>query len=162
MILKVKVENKTYNVTVGSTNDRPILVDVEGVLFEVWPEPAPFSDNSTSPAMNQSSLVSRREKVSGNISFENTRERADNPMYAKPEAFTPMNSMTLRAPIPGVITAVFVAPGSEVSVGEELLKLEAMKMNNSILSNRSGVIRDVRIIVGQVVKNNEILLEFAT
>jgi biotin carboxyl carrier protein len=61
-----------------------------------------------------------------------------------------------------VITAVYVTPGSEVSVGEELLKLEAMKMNNSILSNRAGVIRDVCITVGQVVKNNEILLEFAS
>lgn len=160
MIMKVKVENKIYNVTVGPINDRPIRVDVEGVLFEVWPEPV--TDNSTSPTENQSAIINHREKESEKISAKDNRAPADNSRFPKPEGYTALHSKTLRAPIPGVITAVYVTPGSEVSVGEELLKLEAMKMNNSILSNRAGVIRDVCITVGQVVKNNEILLEFAS
>jgi len=160
MNFKVKVENHTYNVTVGSTKDMPILVDVDGVLFEVWPELV--SEIIDSPNGNKDPIFSHWEKkrdrfIAGNIQAPSIKTR-----LTSPELITPLHSKTIRAPIPGVITAVYVTPGAEVRVGEELFKLDAMKMNNSIRSNRSGVIRDVMITVGQVVKNNEVLVEFAS
>lgn len=160
MNLKVKVENHTYNVIVGSTKDMPILVDVDGVLFEVWPELV--TENIESTTRNKSTYVSQWDKNINPFIVENTQAPSNNSRLTTPELITPLQSKTIRAPIPGVITAVYVTPGEEVRVGEELLKLDAMKMNNSIRSNRSGVIRDVLITVGQVVKNNEVLVEFAS
>ena len=60
-----------------------------------------------------------------------------------------------------MITAVLVHPGDEVAIGQELCKLEAMKMNNSIRSNRAGKIEAINISVGQQVKHNDSLMEFA-
>jgi biotin carboxyl carrier protein len=68
---------------------------------------------------------------------------------------------TVKAPIPGVITAILVQSGTEVSVGQELCKLEAMKMNNSIRSSRAGKIATIHVSIGQHVKHNDALIEFA-
>jgi biotin carboxyl carrier protein len=67
----------------------------------------------------------------------------------------------VRAPIPGLITALLVQPGYEVSAGQELCKLEAMKMNNSIRSTRTGKIAKIYVSVGQQVQHNEVLMEYA-
>jgi propionyl-CoA carboxylase alpha chain len=59
-----------------------------------------------------------------------------------------------------VITAILVQAGSEVVVGQELCKLEAMKMNNSIRASRSGKVGSVMVSIGQHVKHNDVLIEF--
>ena len=159
MKIIVKVGNHTYHVNVGMTNIRPIIVEVDGDQFEVWPELV--SDINTSLTVDRTSINSHFEKEVEKSIGEDKKSLTSTPRLNRPELITPLQTKIIRAPIPGVITAVYVNPGSEVTVGAELLKLEAMKMNNSIRSNRAGVIRDVHIAVGQVVKNNEILLEFA-
>jgi biotin carboxyl carrier protein len=67
----------------------------------------------------------------------------------------------VRAPIPCVITAVDVHAGSEVSAGQQLCVLEAMKMNNSIRASRAGRISVVDINIGQHIKHPDVLIEFA-
>ena len=49
----------------------------------------------------------------------------------------------------------------EFAVGDEMCKLEAMKMNNSIRSNRTGTIGTIHVNVGQQVKHGDLLIEFA-
>jgi biotin carboxyl carrier protein len=67
----------------------------------------------------------------------------------------------VRAPIPGVIVSISVQPGSEVSTGQELCVLEAMKMKNTIRSTRSGKIASVSMQIGQHVKHHDVLMEYA-
>jgi biotin carboxyl carrier protein len=66
----------------------------------------------------------------------------------------------VRAPIPGVIVAVLVHPGDEVTHGQELCTIEAMKMRNNIRSTRAGRIAEVLVIPGQTVNHNDPLLSF--
>ena len=66
----------------------------------------------------------------------------------------------LNAPIPGKIIAVFVHEGDLVSVGQELLTLEAMKMKNAIRANRDGTIASVLVANGDSVKHGQPLIEF--
>jgi len=47
------------------------------------------------------------------------------------------------APLPGVIAAILVEQGDEVSYGQELCTLEAMKMKNAIRANRAGCIESI-------------------
>jgi biotin carboxyl carrier protein len=72
-----------------------------------------------------------------------------------------LSSNTLRAPIPGVVVAVKVHPGDAVTLGQELLVLEAMKMRNAIRSSRDGQISVVHVSTGQTVNHNDPLIEFA-
>ncbi len=64
----------------------------------------------------------------------------------------------LTAPLPGVIIGIGVQAGQTVSVGDELLVIEAMKMNNRIHSPRSGTIGAVLAQVGQQVGHGAPLL----
>jgi biotin carboxyl carrier protein len=51
-----------------------------------------------------------------------------------------------------------VKVGDTVSVGQELLVLEAMKMENSINSNVSGEIREIRVQAGDQVSTGDVLV----
>jgi len=66
----------------------------------------------------------------------------------------------IKAPMPGLILEVMVKPGDEVTVDTPLLILEAMKMENSILSPREGVIKSVSGGKGFTVDKGELLIEF--
>jgi biotin carboxyl carrier protein len=65
----------------------------------------------------------------------------------------------VKAPIPGLIRQLFVYQGMTVEAGQSLLVLEAMKMENEILSPKAGNIRSVSVIAGQNVNFNDILIE---
>jgi glutaconyl-CoA/methylmalonyl-CoA decarboxylase subunit gamma len=156
--LKVKVDDRYYDVEIDDLKSRPILVSVDGDAFEVWPE----SKTAYSTGQIQRSIKDKEEKpslpslsVDQKIKILDEESRSDVP---SPE---PVNLKAVRAPIPGVITAISVQPGSDVSVGQELCKLEAMKMNNSIRASKPGRIASVHISIGQTVKHNELLMEYA-
>lgn len=65
---------------------------------------------------------------------------------------------TLRAPLPGTVVGVSVTAGQTVSGGDELLVIEAMKMNNRIRSPRNGTVAEVFVGVGDQVGHGAPLL----
>lgn len=65
---------------------------------------------------------------------------------------------TLTAPMPGRVTAVHVAAGDSVKLGQALVALEAMKMEHTISAPSKGVVEDVRYAVGDQVVEGEPLL----
>lgn len=67
---------------------------------------------------------------------------------------------TVKAPMPGMVLNVMVNEGSTVVKGENLLILEAMKMENMIKSPTEGVIRKISVTKGDKVEKNTILIEF--
>lgn len=139
MNIRVTLAGKTFDVAVADLNARPIVAVVEGERFEVWPEdglPVEASQVEGSPP-----VTARPSPQPANLS-------------------TP-NAKSVLAPLPGVIVAVSVQPGAEVTVGRELCVLEAMKMKNAIRAPRAGRIAAVRVAVGQTVKHRDPLLEFA-
>lgn len=68
----------------------------------------------------------------------------------------------IEAPMPGLILAVHVAKGDAVKTGDPLLILEAMKMENVILSPRDGVIKEISIKKGATVDKKSLLVLFET
>ncbi len=65
----------------------------------------------------------------------------------------------VKAPIPGMITRVLVTAGQSVELGQPILILEAMKMENEIRAPRAGVVGAVHVEVGRIVKRKELLAE---
>ncbi len=66
---------------------------------------------------------------------------------------------TINAPLPGSIFKVFVKEGDTIAVGDKLLIMEAMKMENNIMSEKAGTIKSVKVAVGDTVLQNDILIE---
>lgn len=63
----------------------------------------------------------------------------------------------IEAPLPGKILDVKVNIGDKVAEGDELCSIEAMKMENPILSPVAGTIKEASISKGQSVKANDVL-----
>jgi biotin carboxyl carrier protein len=66
----------------------------------------------------------------------------------------------LKAPMPGMVLKVFVDEGSEVKKGDNLLILEAMKMENIIKAPADVVVKSVKIKPGDKVEKNQLLILF--
>jgi acetyl-CoA/propionyl-CoA carboxylase, biotin carboxylase, biotin carboxyl carrier protein len=66
----------------------------------------------------------------------------------------------IKAPMQSTVVKLAVAAGDKVVEGDQLLVLEAMKMEQSISSPRDGVIKTVKVSVGETVPSGTVLLEF--
>jgi biotin carboxyl carrier protein len=61
--------------------------------------------------------------------------------------------------IPGTILKVFIKDGQKVKMGEQLLILQAMKMDNVLTSPVVGVIKKLYVAAGDKVANKQLLVE---
>jgi len=61
----------------------------------------------------------------------------------------------IEAPLPGKILKVNVTVGNTVEEGGEICTIEAMKMENPILSPVTGSVKEVTVSEGQVVKTGD-------
>ncbi|NRA94230.1 MAG: biotin attachment protein [Psychroserpens sp.] len=66
----------------------------------------------------------------------------------------------IKAPMPGLILEINISEGQVVQEDDNLLILEAMKMENIITSPREGTIKSVKVNQGETVDKNTLLIEF--
>jgi len=66
----------------------------------------------------------------------------------------------IKAPMPGLVLKVIVAPGDEVKKGDSLIVLEAMKMENMIKSPADGIVKNIPVQQGDKIEKNTILIQF--
>ena len=71
-------------------------------------------------------------------------------------------SRDLVAPMPGLVLRVLVEPGQQVEMGTPLVVIEAMKMENELRSETSGVVGAVEIAEGDTVNRDDPLVRFET
>ncbi len=65
----------------------------------------------------------------------------------------------LEAPMPGKVIKLSAAPGQKVAKGDEILVIEAMKMENAIRAPRDGTVKSVAAKVGDMVNPGVVLVE---
>jgi glutaconyl-CoA/methylmalonyl-CoA decarboxylase subunit gamma len=68
---------------------------------------------------------------------------------------------TVRSPMPGRVIKVLVAKGDNVEVGQGLVVLEAMKMENEVRARAAGTVAGVHVAVGATVEGNAKLVTLA-
>ncbi len=73
------------------------------------------------------------------------------------QAAAPAGGTTVTAPMPGNILSVAVKVGDKVKAGQILLMLEAMKMENEILSPCDGTVTGVNVAKGASVETGTLL-----
>ncbi len=66
---------------------------------------------------------------------------------------------TVTAPLPGRIIDIKVKVGDEVKAGQEVLVLEAMKMENAVTTDYSGKVKQILVQAGDTVATDAVLLE---
>ena len=65
---------------------------------------------------------------------------------------------TIKSPLPGTIRGIFVKKGDTVTIGQKVLLLEAMKMENEISSDKAGVVTEIKVAESDTVMEGDVLL----
>lgn len=73
----------------------------------------------------------------------------------------PAGVEVIKAPMPGTILSVNFAEGASVKKGDNLVILEAMKMENEIKAPRDGKIASVNVTKGAAVQSGDVLVTLA-
>jgi propionyl-CoA carboxylase alpha chain len=89
------------------------------------------------------------------------------PRAAELEQFMPVKNKnliqtSLNAPLAGKIVKIFVQKGQDIKKGEKLIIIEAMKMENLILSEFENKISSIQVKEGDEISVNQVLIEFDT
>ena len=74
------------------------------------------------------------------------------------KAVVESGELLIKAPMPGAVISVEVAPGDEVKRGQGLVILAAMKMENEIKAPRAGTVKSVDVQPGQTVEQGRTLV----
>jgi len=85
----------------------------------------------------------------------------EEPPDGDPAALPGGDGDAVRAPLTGTVVAVAVAPGDPVATGDELLVIEAMKMEHEVRARAAGLVREVSAAVGVTVAAGDVLVTLA-
>jgi pyruvate carboxylase len=72
----------------------------------------------------------------------------------------PNNPLHIAAPMPGLVVRVAVSPGEQVEAGQQLVSMEAMKMETTVYAERAGHVAEVLVRPGTQVAGGDLLIRF--
>ena len=128
--MKIRVGNHWYTVEIQDVDSDPVVVLVDGERFEV------ILDNS---------------------SFTSEFSLTTSDVMRDPE--NKNNSLTqFNSPMPGTISSMLVSIGEKLVVGQDIISLESMKMQQTLKSNVEGTVVDVKAREGDQISEGDLIL----
>lgn len=149
--ITIDVDGKTFQAVAKKTS-KGLTVHVEKKDFLVQFKGAHISIDGHKHAVEVRNL--RR----GRTSWYYKTQEAEDIEIGKPAHKMPSGEGIIHPPMPGRIVSINVKEGDSVKIGSSILVLEAMKMQNEIVSNIDGVIREIRVSEGDLVESGDILV----
>lgn len=139
---KFTINGNVYEVDIKNVDDNIAELEVNGTPYTVEVDKA-IQTTKTPKLVRPASIPSTDS----------------HPSVAKTSSpATPKGSGHVKAPLPGVILELHVKVGDTVKAGQRLLILEAMKMENSIDSDKDGVVTAINVNKGDAVMEGDALL----
>ncbi len=111
------------------------LLEIETAAVAAAPQPAPAAPKTVTP---QPAPV----------------PKAETPKTAA----APAAGLKVTSPLPGSVIKVLVTEGQAVKKGDTLLTLESMKMENAVMAEQDGVVKQICVSAGQNVMQEDLLL----
>lgn len=142
---KYKINGVKFTVNVGDIIDNEVTVEVNGTPYKVELDKAAPSKPSK-PALSQSGKTDSAKAANAPVV----------PVKPVPVKASPASSV--KSPLPGTIMNFKVKVGDSVKTGDTVCVLEAMKMENDIHSDKSGVVKQIVANVGDAVAEGADLL----
>ncbi|MCP4223049.1 MAG: carbamoyl phosphate synthase, partial [Actinomycetia bacterium] len=72
-------------------------------------------------------------------------------------ASTGSGSGDVTVPMQGTVVKVLVEPGQEIEAGETVIVLEAMKMENNVVAEKSGKVAEIKVAAGDSVSGGDVV-----
>jgi glutaconyl-CoA/methylmalonyl-CoA decarboxylase subunit gamma len=142
---KFKIKEKEYNVEIVSIENTVAKVNVNGEMYQIEVEQQ--LKTTKTPTLTRVLAVPSTEST---------------PSIAKTAAPSiPKPSGLITSPLPGKVLDIFVKQGDKISIGQTIVCLEAMKMENNINSDREGIVAVIHAQKGDTVLEGATLIELA-
>lgn len=135
---KFTIRGNEYDVDIMSLEDNIAEIEVNGTHYSVE--------------------VHKEMKKTKTPKLVRAKVPAPLPNESKPAQHSG-NATPVKAPLPGSIFKLLVKEGDQVKEGDNLLVMEAMKMENDVLAEKAGTITNIKVAVGDAVLQNDVLLE---
>lgn len=135
---KITIDGNDFDVTVNVTDHNKAKVEVNGLAYDVVYE----SKNVVAP-----SPVTRKTNAPATPHVQ----------VSAPQAASSASS--IKAPLPGTISAINVKVGDQVKRGDTVVVMEAMKMENNIVANKDGKVKTIHVNAGQSVAQDDKLID---
>lgn len=139
---KFTINNNDYEVFIKTIEDNIAELEVNGTPYTV--------------EVDQALQATKTPKLVRSVAVPSTDGHPSMAKTSKPQE--PKGTGSIKSPLPGVILDVYVKVGDHVKVGQKLLTLEAMKMENLIESDKEGIIASIRTQKGDSVMEGDILI----
>ena len=165
-MIKIKIENQP-EIEIDSNSDG---IQLNGQPFD-W-DISPLGNNRFHILKNSKSY--NAEVIEANYLEKTFKIKVNNAIYnlvAKDRFDVLLEQMgigsaskskvnNIKAPMPGLIWEVKIQVGDVVKAGDVVLVLVAMKMENALKASGDGVVKSIKIVKGNTVEKNQVLIEF--
>ena len=143
-----KVQGVDYDVEIEEVEGNIAKVNVNGIRFDV---------EMKQPINPASTLKKVHVQAPKPVSRPSVAPAAPAPQAA-PQLAPAGTGSPVKAPLPGTITEIKVNVGDTVKVGDVVLVLEAMKMQNNIESEYEGTVTSITAKQGETVMEGAVLM----
>ena len=161
----VVVNNKKYTIEVEETNDlnsiKKVLLNGKEVNIDVNMDTmcSIVVDNNTHKINGVYDFDGELVKLLIGKDYHTIEVAEDRPIKIKENKSSKKHKEgSIKAPMPGKITSIDVKVGEDVTEGQDLMALEAMKMENKIKAPKSGRMKDIRTTVGATCNSGDLLM----
>jgi len=139
---KFSINGNQYESAVISVEDNIAEIEINGTIYKV--------------EVDKELKASKTPKLVRPVAVPSTDFQPSVAKTSSPES--PKGTGTIKSPLPGVILDVFVKEGDNVKIGQKLMVLEAMKMENNIESDKAGKIISISKGKGDSVMEGDVLI----
>ena len=140
---KLTINGNQYDVDIVAVEDNVAEVDVNGTRYQV--EVDKQIQTTKTPRLVRATVAPSTDVV---------------PSVAKTSSPTSAKGVgTIKSPLPGIVLKVCVNEGDVVKIGDKLIVLEAMKMENNINSDKEGRIVTIKTKKGDSVLEGDLLIQ---
>jgi biotin carboxyl carrier protein len=140
---KFTIQGNKYDVNILNLEDGIAEVEVNGTVYKV--------------ELEKKITTSKTPKLVRSLAIPSTEVVASQMKTSSPT--TPKGTGFIKSPLPGVIIDILVKEGDKVSIGQKLIILEAMKMENNINADKQGIVKSIKVSRGDNVLEGDILIE---
>lgn len=139
---KYKINGSVYKVGIGDIDNGIAEVMVNGTPYKVELD----QTKKAAPTVKAVKPAAAPRTPSGEK------------VIAKPAAKSAAGGTPVKAPLPGVVLEINVTAGQKVTASDQVMVLEAMKMENSIKAGVDGTVKSIAVNKGDSVLEGAVLI----
>ena len=139
---KFTINGNQYEVDINGIEENIAQIEVNGTPYEV--------------TLDREIKQTKTPKLMRSVSIPSTDSHPSVAKTSNPSA--PKGGGNIKSPLPGVVLDLHVKEGDTVKIGQKLLTLEAMKMENNIDSDKDGTVLSLKVSKGDNVMEGDILI----